>query len=379
MKSICLSVLGFRHPAYPTKRPNVDAGRARHKSLPKSVLRRKCAGSLLHNFKVLAKESASGTGSPNPSRFVLEELDLVPVLNIEGCIACKIPEGTEATVFIIYNDEKKPQYIGFSKEFESSLRTVFCRQPDKTHFYRAAHLQSLDKDLMMSIRSSWFEQLSGPPSGNKVPNERAAWQGPVQALALSDRGKRAAAEELVKQHLVKIRRRGCREPLIPNRELLDDGLVDFLLDFSAESQHSASFGVKSPVRECSVVIAEEVLPFTIAFDEKLKTNGGHLFDLSLTFEDCTSQHRVIVGEEFSQQQGLDPELVIERVFAFILAKRIPRHTEGDNAFPSVFSMSSNYYLVVTGYLSYLDKYVKQTRLINFTKSSFLHCRHASKW
>ena len=331
MKSSCLSVLGFKDPPYSRKCPSADAARVWQKSLPKSVVRHKCASSWLRNHRVLSKESASETGSLSASSVVLGELDLLPVLNIEGCINCRVPEGTHATVFAIYDAEKKPQYIGFSKELESSLRTVFCRQPDKTYFYRAVHLQSLDKDLMMSVRSSWFEQLSGPPSGNKVPNERAAWQGPVQALALSDRGKRAAAEELVRQHLVKIRRRGCQESLIPNNELLEDGMVDFLLDSNAEARSSASDtspATDSPVRECLVRIAEEVLPFTIAFDEKLKTNGGYLFDLSLTFEECTSYHRIIVGEEFSSQQGLDPELVIERAFAFILAKKIPRRTEG---------------------------------------------------
>ena len=39
-------------------------------------------------------------------------------------------------MFAIYDEAKKLQYIGFSKDLYNSLRTVFSRRPDKAFFYK---------------------------------------------------------------------------------------------------------------------------------------------------------------------------------------------------------------------------------------------------
>ena len=50
--------------------------------------------------------------------------------------------------------------------------------------------------------------------------------------------------------------------------------------------------------------------------------------LQVTFEQRETKHRVIVGKEYYEPYGLEPELVVERVFSFLLAKRVQRQTEG---------------------------------------------------
>jgi hypothetical protein len=49
-----------------------------------------------------------------------------------------VPEGTQASVFAVFDDKKKLQFVGFSKDVRNSLRTVFSRRPDRAFFYKRA-------------------------------------------------------------------------------------------------------------------------------------------------------------------------------------------------------------------------------------------------
>ena len=258
---------------------------------------------------------------------------MAAVINVQGYINPPVPEGTEATVFAIYDQSKTLQYIGFSKELRASLRTVFARRPDKAHFFRAYHLSALDQDAMVAARVAWFDENAGPPPGNKLPAERTAWQSPPQSLAISDRGKIASAEELAKQMLIKIRTRGCKEDFISDPELLAEGKVEFLATDALspeelERQRALAAAAVRATRRCKTTWDGESVEFDLFFVSTMKTNGGHMFDVRVTFQEKESTHRVIVGKDYYAPQGLDAEGVVERVFAFLLRKQIPRRTEG---------------------------------------------------
>ena len=51
------------------------------------------------------------------------------------------------------------------------------------------------------------------------------WQQPVDAFAISDRGKKAAAEDKVRQTLEALTIRGLKEEFIANPALLENGQV----------------------------------------------------------------------------------------------------------------------------------------------------------
>ena len=53
-----------------------------------------------------------------------------------------------------------------------------------------------------------------------------------------------------------------------------------------------------------------------------------MFDVNVTYDDKETQHRIIVGRDYYEFQGIEPEEVVERVLAFLTAKNVPRHTEG---------------------------------------------------
>lgn len=190
---------------------------------------------------------------------------------------------------------------------------------------------------MVDIRSSWFDQNSGPPPGNKLPAERNAWQLPPQALAISDRGKEASAEELAKQMLVKIRYRGCKEEFIANPDALAEGKVEFLASDAVSEELMARLQKQleleaTMTRKCTVAMDGESLPFEIFFNTSLKTNGGYMFDIKVTFDERESLHRIIVGKSYyNEERGMQAEDMVEKVFAFLLKKKIPRHSEGIRA------------------------------------------------
>ncbi len=56
----------------------------------------------------------------------------------QGMIQPTVPEGTQASVFAVFDDKKKLQFVGFSKDVRNSLRTVFSRRPDRAFFYKRA-------------------------------------------------------------------------------------------------------------------------------------------------------------------------------------------------------------------------------------------------
>ncbi|KAL4530637.1 hypothetical protein Ndes2437B_g04120 [Nannochloris sp. 'desiccata'] len=278
----------------------------------------------------------------------LADLEPLPVVNVQGYINPEMPEGTQATVFAVYDQAKTLQYIGFSKNLRASLLTVFSRRPDKSHLYRALHLPQLDQNEMLSVRSSWFDQSGGPPPGNRLPAERAAWQEAATPFTISDRGKVAAAEELAKSMIVKIKSRGCKEEFLVNQDLIQEGKVDFLavadLDpKELERQRREAEAAARMTRNCSVIVEGETLLFDIFFKSAMKTNGGYMFDLRLTAFDRETTHRVIVGKDYYERQGIDAEEVVERVFSYLLAKEVPRQTDGmllSSEFPiNYFSVS----------------------------------------
>jgi len=73
--------------------------------------------------------------------------------------------------------------------------------------------------------------------------------------------------------------------------------------------------------------------FELRFRNTYKTNGGYMIDAAVTFEDRETTHRVIIGREYYEDFGLEAQEVVAMVFRFLLARRVPRQTEGAPAPP----------------------------------------------
>ena len=51
--------------------------------------------------------------------------------------------------------------------------------------------------------------------------------------------------------------------------------------------------------------------------------------MRVTYEERETPHRVIIGKEYYEDFQLQPEQVLDRAFAYLLAKKVQRQTEGE--------------------------------------------------
>ena len=68
--------------------------------------------------------------------------------------------------------------------------------------------------------------------------------------------------------------------------------------------------------------------YELFFVHSYPTNGGMMYDLTITYEEQETRHRIILGKEYYEDFGLEPEHVVAMAFTFLLQKKEPRHTEG---------------------------------------------------
>ncbi|CAL8471625.1 g11167 [Coccomyxa elongata] len=314
--------------------PTKYTGRAASGKSSEATLSQSCTASCksTHPRGRLAVCGAAVSAAPSASA-TLSDLDLVPILNLQGMIEPEVPAGTAASVFAIFDEGKKLQFVGFSKDLRNSLRTVFSRRPDKAFFYKAINLPQLDQNEMVAIRTAWFEEVGGAPTGNKLAMERKAWSEPVAAGAISERGRQQAAESQAAEQLVQIKARGCKEEFIAKPDLLAEGKVDFepaaaLTEEELAARREAAARMSKATRTIAFTLDEQPAQFEMRIRNNYKTNGGRMFDVDVTFEDRETRHRVIIGKEYYEEFGLEPEDVLAMTFSFLLRKKTPRQTEG---------------------------------------------------
>ena len=281
-----------------------------------------------------SSSSSSSTSTSTVDGPALSSLELLPIIDQQGYIAPPVPEGASAAVLAIYSENRTLQLVAFSADPRKSLTTLVGRRPDRAYHYRAAFFPAVDQERMVALREAWFKENAGAPTGNKLALERDAWTQPVSAGAISERGRRAAAEGEAAELLRLLRARGCKEDLVPDEALLDAGKVDFLpaLESSEEERALAKKasedraaaarvirlprGVTPPLAECTISRA-------------FPTNGGVMFDIRLAHDSSETEHRVIVGKRFYEPfPGKTAEDALDAVLGFLLWTQTDRHTDG---------------------------------------------------
>jgi len=277
-----------------------------------------------------AEASAATSASPGPA---LSSLELLPVIDQQGYIAPPIPEGSSAAVLAIYSENRTLQLVAFSADPRRSLTTLVGRRPDRAYHYRAAFFPSVDQEAMVALRESWFKENAGAPTGNKLALERDAWTQPVSAGAISERGRRAAAEGQAAELLKLLRTRGCKEDLVPDEALLDAGKVDFLPAIESSEEDRAKAKQASDARAAAariVKLPKGVVPplAECTISRAFPTNGGVMFDVTLAHDSSETEHRVIVGKRFYEPFGKTAEDALDAVLSFLIWTQADRHTDG---------------------------------------------------
>lgn len=263
----------------------------------------------------------------------LADLKIFSIVDAQGLILSEPIWTAQAYVFAVYDEHQKLQYFGFSRDLKNSLRTLLSRRPEKAHFFKAHGLTQLDQEAMVAIRAAWFDEVGGAPPGNKLALERALWQQSTDAGAISQRGKKAAAEDKAKQVLEAIKQRGCKEEFVVNPSLLSEGLVDFmpyrsLTAEEVEEQRAERAAAVKAVRTAVAIIDGVERKYQIAYRLKFPTNGGYLMDITVMLDGKETKHRVIVGRDYYEPHGAIPELVVEAAMSLLLSLKVSRQTDG---------------------------------------------------
>ena len=276
---------------------------------------------------VAAAAAAADAGDPK-----LAELELRSVISLGGEVWPPLDAAARAWVFAVYDKHKELRFVGFSKDLRNSLRTVLVRQPEECHYYKAAALAELDQERMVAIRASWFEEHGSSPVGNTAAG-RLFWQQPVDAGAISERGKPRAARQKGQEIVRDLKARGLVEELELDPELLAQGKVDVLpapaLDEAQLRKVEAERSARAAnTRHGVATVDGKEVPFSLFFSTEFQSNSGWVYDVVLTASDTATNHRVICGDMYVESLALAPEEVVLRTFEFLLRKKVPRATNG---------------------------------------------------
>ncbi|KAG6541799.1 hypothetical protein Mapa_016814 [Marchantia paleacea] len=264
----------------------------------------------------------------------LNDIPLTQYINQQGRIQPLVEKSTKASVFAIFDQNKKIQYIGFSRDVRNSLRTLMGRRPTLCYYYKLYNLDSLDQQRMLSCRQQWVSELGLPPVGNADPVQKNLWEQASDAGSISERGRQAAATSMAKSFLQTMAERGLKEEMVYDPELLAAGKCDVLpsIDQTADEIASAAKALaEEAAKRRAVVVTSpqgENIEFEIFFEFKFPTNGGWMYDILVSKDDKETRHRVICGRIYPEAVNIPEDRFVEIVMGFLLHKKVPRRTEG---------------------------------------------------
>jgi len=279
---------------------------------------------------VACRAAAETSAPPVVAGSALSSLEMHEVVNEFGFVFPEVPDDSEASAFLIYDSQKRPQYLGFSKDLRNTLRTLLVRRPELCYSYKCAHFAKAGKEQLMELRQQWVQELGGLPAGNAEARQKNIWESPADGGGMSKRAYRTAADQKAKQVERQLKDRGLKERIEFNEELLEEGKVDALpsvVDKGELSQQQQA--LSSQTTSVTKTVGGKDYTFDVFYSSEFKTNGGWWFDVEVSAEKQKSSHRVIVGMDFMGKVGAEsPREVVEAAFAMVLAKKVPRHTEG---------------------------------------------------
>lgn len=264
----------------------------------------------------------------------LNDLPLLSYINQQGRIVPPIEADTAASVFAVLDKNKKVQYVGFSKDVRNSLRTLMGRRPELCFYFKVFNMAQLDQQRMIDIRGHWFSEMGLPPPGNTDPIQRGYWERPVDAGSISERGKLAAGQSKAKSLIQTMQDRGLKEEMEYDPKLIEEGKCDVLPSKSQSVEELAAAAAEVAAAAQRVRRVDETAPsgevvsFDLEMDDKIKTNGGWMYDIYITRDDKETRHRVVLGKVYSDAVQMNEDDMLARVMAFLLYKKVPRHTEG---------------------------------------------------
>jgi len=168
----------------------------------------------------------------------LKNLTSIPYLDEKGCL----PEELQGKigVYAIFNQEKKLQFVGYSRDIYLSIKQHLVRQPENCYWLKTQIINRPSRTILENIRSFWLEENGEIPPGNG--SEMAKWNEPINAkvtMTTAEKEEYAKSEELTQIKLLKkvarkveteikdkLKQRGWQEEIRFNPKMKEQGLLD---------------------------------------------------------------------------------------------------------------------------------------------------------
>ncbi len=138
-------------------------------------------------------------------------------------------------VYAIFDDAKILQYVGYSRDIETSLKQHLVRQSDRCYWLKVYLIERPSRSFLEAVRSAWLNTL-------ELPLEEANWTEPIDAKLTMTEEEKATyqmQDELGQMKLLKnlarrleekiyqqLQERGVKLELRFNPKLKEQGLLD---------------------------------------------------------------------------------------------------------------------------------------------------------
>lgn len=168
----------------------------------------------------------------------LADLENISYIDKSG----NLPENLQGKigVYAIFNQDKKLQLVGYSRDVYLSLKQYLIRQPQSCYWLKVETIDRPNRSRLENIREAWIEENGATPPGNS--SEETAWNQPIDAkLTMTEEEKSSyeRIDEITQIKLLKkisrrvetqildqLKSRGVNTEIRFNPKLKEKGLLD---------------------------------------------------------------------------------------------------------------------------------------------------------
>jgi hypothetical protein len=169
---------------------------------------------------------------------VLENLDFLPYLDDQGLLDENLLG--KIGIYAIFDQAKKLQFVGYSRDIYLSLKQHLVRQPQKCYWLKLQTIDRPSRSILDSTKQQWISENKAIPEGNS--EQENLWTQPIDAkLTMTDEDKlsynsndelgqikflKSIAKRLEVQILDILSDRGVKMEIRFNPKLKEQGLLD---------------------------------------------------------------------------------------------------------------------------------------------------------
>ncbi|MBF2057238.1 MAG: GIY-YIG nuclease family protein [Cyanobacterium sp. T60_A2020_053] len=146
-------------------------------------------------------------------------------------------------IYSIYNEEKKLQYIGYSRNLLLSLKQHLVRQPQECYWYKYYEIQRPSRSILEDIKNQWLTENGDIPVGNG--EKESQWNQPIDAkLTMTEEDKQIYqnSDELGKIKVLKKISRRVEEEI---KQQLNQRQINFEVRFNPKLKEQGLLDLKS--------------------------------------------------------------------------------------------------------------------------------------